>query len=435
MCMAWVILVMCGCACIDTVGSVQSYDYCDYQVLAEWSNLELSLPSNIKQSVDEFEPKHNLISSVRRFGDILYISIPRWKSGVVSTLTSLDLTQPRLPSQSPQLSPFPSLALNKIGHCQALQNVDGIEIDPTGRLWIADSGQTAPFSNPDRKCPPKLIVWDLNTNQELVHHLLPSSGQPLFKQIVVDLSYGLQNSFAYISDFNSGTIFVYSLSTNTSWTLQTAETRPANNVWNLGQFQPFYLRAGVYGLALISDGQTESENQLLASRLSEDLFTCPVSDLQLKEVDISEGLESFGLDKPGHAGGLAGTVGGEVYLVTLDTSEVYFFNMTEPESGWTQLCQLPQKYSWVDSPNFDQDGNLILVSNRFHEFTRDKIEISGEPIFTVIKIPLGHQNYMTRFAQYSSTATRISSASIIMIFTVILLFLDSKKITVHLLYD
>ena len=45
---------------------------CDYKVLAEWSKLELSDSSNI-------EPEHNLISSVRRYRDTLYISVPRWK--------------------------------------------------------------------------------------------------------------------------------------------------------------------------------------------------------------------------------------------------------------------------------------------------------------------------------------------------------------------
>ena len=45
---------------------------CDYKVLAEWTKLEFSDSSNI-------EPEHNLISSVRRYRDTLYISVPRWK--------------------------------------------------------------------------------------------------------------------------------------------------------------------------------------------------------------------------------------------------------------------------------------------------------------------------------------------------------------------
>ena len=98
--------------------------------------------------------------------------------------------------------------------------------------------------------------------------------------MVVDLSLGLQHSFAYISDFNSGSIFVYSLSSNTSWSIQTEQTQPANNVWNIGKFQPFYLRAGVYGLALITDENIPAQNQLLGSRLGEAVFNYPASHLQ-----------------------------------------------------------------------------------------------------------------------------------------------------------
>ena len=134
--------------------------------------------------------------------------------------------------------------------------------------------------------------------------------------------------------------FVYSLSTNTSWTIHTDETQSANNVFNVGQFQPFYLRAGVYGLALIPDQTDQAQNQLLGSRLSEAVFTCPVSKLQQEGWGGSGGMEKLGVDKPGHAGGLASTDEGEVFLVTLDTSEVYFFNNTEVRSNFIRIYTL-----------------------------------------------------------------------------------------------
>ena len=42
------------------------------------------------------------------------------------------------------------------------------QIDPLGRLWVVDSGQTAPFSRPHRKCPPKIFVFDLSKGQWLI---------------------------------------------------------------------------------------------------------------------------------------------------------------------------------------------------------------------------------------------------------------------------
>ena len=62
-------MIVTGLAVLTVVSCANT---CDYKVLAEWTKLELSDSSNIK-------PEHNLISSVRRYRDTLYISVPRWK--------------------------------------------------------------------------------------------------------------------------------------------------------------------------------------------------------------------------------------------------------------------------------------------------------------------------------------------------------------------
>ena len=64
-----IIMIVAGLAVLTVVCCGNT---CDYKVLAEWTKLELSDSSNI-------EPEHNLISSVRRYRDTLYISVPRWK--------------------------------------------------------------------------------------------------------------------------------------------------------------------------------------------------------------------------------------------------------------------------------------------------------------------------------------------------------------------
>ena len=64
-----IIMIVTGIAVLTVVSCDNT---CDYKVLAEWTKLEFSDSSNIK-------PEHNLISSVRRYRDTLYISVPRWK--------------------------------------------------------------------------------------------------------------------------------------------------------------------------------------------------------------------------------------------------------------------------------------------------------------------------------------------------------------------
>ena len=63
------------------------------------------------------------------------------------------------------LEPFPNLKANQVGLCaQALQNVAALEIDPFGLLWALDSGTSAIYSRPNKKCSAKLIQIDLNEN-------------------------------------------------------------------------------------------------------------------------------------------------------------------------------------------------------------------------------------------------------------------------------
>ena len=84
-------------------------------------------------------------STVRRWGDHVYISLPRWKvgmgsvvyvvihsspqDGVVATLARVRIPPPDLPlPAAPLLQPFPSIQMNLEGDCNALQNVDAIEV-------------------------------------------------------------------------------------------------------------------------------------------------------------------------------------------------------------------------------------------------------------------------------------------------------------------
>jgi hypothetical protein len=52
--------------------------------------------------------------------------------------------------------------MNRVGDCEAFQNVAAIEISPDGKLWVADSGTASVFAKPLRKCTAKLVVFDLN---------------------------------------------------------------------------------------------------------------------------------------------------------------------------------------------------------------------------------------------------------------------------------
>ena len=59
--------------------------------------------------------------------------------------------------------PYPSWEMQKIGRCSSFQFVQSMEIDPEGRMWMADNGYVGNTKNP--LCPPKLYIIDLKTDK------------------------------------------------------------------------------------------------------------------------------------------------------------------------------------------------------------------------------------------------------------------------------
>ena len=151
------------------------------------------------EDYEDYIAENNILGNVRSHNDQLYICIPRWRNGVPATLNKLA----NLSDGSSKLTPFPSLEANKVGNChKALQNVAAIEIGPFGSsLWAVDSGTSAIYSRPNRKCPAKLVKINLNTKHfEVVHVFAPEiiSKNSLIMHLIVD-----RNRF-YMSDILQG---------------------------------------------------------------------------------------------------------------------------------------------------------------------------------------------------------------------------------------
>ena len=55
--------------------------------------------------------------------------------------------------------PYPSWEMQTIGDCSSFQFIQSMEIDPNGRMWMADNGYVGKTRNP--LCPPKMYIIDL----------------------------------------------------------------------------------------------------------------------------------------------------------------------------------------------------------------------------------------------------------------------------------
>lgn len=94
-------------------------------------------------SAKQFVPANNLPLGLGRWMNKLFVTIPRWKHGVASSLNYIDVDGP----MDQPLKPYPSLKDNLVpDEATALPSNNSIIsvfrvfIDPCDRLWVMDSG-------------------------------------------------------------------------------------------------------------------------------------------------------------------------------------------------------------------------------------------------------------------------------------------------------
>lgn len=163
-----------------------------------------------------------------------------------------------------------------------MQNVLGLEVDSKARLWVVDAGRLFTRAALRRKemdkCPPKLLIFDLNNNNTLLESYsfpenVVSRDTSLLSDVVLDKT--SDDWLAYISDAGDGGIVVFSMGKKKSWRVEhptMKAARPEHEPLPLGR------DLGVSGLAL---SPIRDRTFLYFSTLSSnELFSVPVSELR-----------------------------------------------------------------------------------------------------------------------------------------------------------
>ena len=192
------------------------------EVIHHWNSLDFKFPpwvsSKHMQNTGKFVPENNALYYMDVFDGNIYVSVMRgsWSSkfrdgaGVPSTLNRVVTWNGRS-----LLEPFPSLELQTIGNCDAIQNVGGLRVDKsTGLLWAIDFGTVNRF----QVCPAKLVIIDTRTGKLVSSHLIPTSvflGGHIADVVFAD-DHG-RTRFAFLPDYVDGKLIVFDLILNKWW--------------------------------------------------------------------------------------------------------------------------------------------------------------------------------------------------------------------------
>ena len=120
----------------------------EFEVQFEWKYVNYTWPSEQEYEQAKLDKSYieenNAIAGIKIWNDRMFITMPRWKTGVPVTLAS---TSSKPVNPAPLLEPYPNWEMQKLGDCKAFQFVQSMEIDPKGRMWVLDAGRTAIWTN------------------------------------------------------------------------------------------------------------------------------------------------------------------------------------------------------------------------------------------------------------------------------------------------
>ncbi|XP_027854027.2 protein yellow-like isoform X2 [Aphis gossypii] len=225
-----------------------------------WRQLDFTFPDQMTRQAaiasGEYVQANNLPLGLEVWRDKLFITVPRWKAGVASTLNYVSLgSEPE--NRSPNLIPYPSYEQNRLASnsTDRIVSVFRINVDACDRLWLVDTGLQDVWGEAVPVQTPKLMVFDLNTDTLIRQYTFKADDMKpdsFFANIIADTTKETcDDAFAYIPDLGGYGLVVYSFASNTSWRVKHHffHFDPLSGNFHVGG-QNFQWTDGIFGVAL-----------------------------------------------------------------------------------------------------------------------------------------------------------------------------------------
>ncbi|XP_060066963.1 protein yellow-like [Ylistrum balloti] len=367
------------------------------EVVYQWKSLDYSWPNDTtkQQFITDkrFIAENNIITGVKVLDGSVYVTVPRWKPGIPSTLNKVINNQ--VDTDEHILEPYPNWKMQTVGDCDALQYVQSMEIDPnTGYMWIIDSGRIDRLTGQPRDlCQAKLVIYDIR-NDQLVHvHRFPdnvvSRTSNFMNDIVLDYVNGAA-SFAYITDTSDARLYVYDFIRDRSYFFKHPSMgfEPGTEIIKIGN-SFVTTRASIDGIAMSSDFRFLyfcALNGYTLYRVSTTILRDPSSVFSVENVgrktDLSDGMVFT--DKGLYYGGLTKNA---VYKWSVGQDKINPFNQKLVISNNSSL-------RWVDTFAMDDRQNLWLVANSLDLFFTRRRNLTQTNMY-IWKIPVGENGYLS----------------------------------------
>ncbi|CAL7951443.1 unnamed protein product [Xylocopa violacea] len=323
----------------------------DFKIIHAWNYVEYNFPNDTIQdtliSNGDYIPENNMPLGMHIWDDKVFVTVPRWKSGVASNLNYFSKSDQ---SQSPKLTPYPDWQTNYINTPDAIINIFRVRSDACNRLWGVDTGIDDILGNGTVVRPASIIVIDLRTDKILRTYPLKESDQTpnsFFAELVVDVDpNNCENAYAYISDLSAYGLVVYSWAKNNSWriTHNFFHFDPLHGNYDISGFQ-FQWSDGIFGMSLSAPRSDGYKTLYFHAMSGITEFSVSTEVLQDETLEKSSDYYAF------HVEGTKGPrTQGPTSLIDADTGIDYFTQVSRNGIA----C-------WDTSVGLDPD-NFVLVA-------------------------------------------------------------------------
>lgn len=371
-----------------------------FQVVFQWNTIDVIWPSEEKQNYatehGDYIPANNFIAGIKFWKGKMYLTVPRWKSGVPVTLGVTSATVVN-GNTAPKLEAFPNWDMQEIGDCKAFQLVQSMEIDPKGRMWVLDSGRMSPLSvEVKTTCPPRLVILDLENNGEILRTYefppqVARHGTAHLNDIVLDHEDG---GMAYItdSDREDPGIIVYSLSNNTSWKVRHDSMKAKSEaVRFMVSKNLINIPISVDGIAL-SPASVEDRQVYYSPLSSFHLYSIPTSVLKSNLSNVDEYVKELG-KKISQTDGMMMSAKGALYFGLLADDAVAMWDTKQSfTTGQRVISRDHERMQWPDTFAFDENGNFYCVTNSLQNILTNRVNTSV-PNYRIVRAKTAVKSY------------------------------------------
>ncbi|KYM75455.1 Protein yellow [Atta colombica] len=358
-----------------------------------WKQVEFKFPNDIVRNEykasGDYIPENNVPLGLAVWHKKMFVTIPRWKKGVLATLNSFSMNDNE---DSPVLTPYPDLKANNISSPDGLVNIFRVRIDACDRMWGLDTGVNDILGDSEVVRPMTLVVIDLKMNMILRKYTLKDTDikpDSFIADLVIDVTpEQCDKAYAYMSDLTTYGIVVYNWEKNDSWRINHHffHFDPLNgNQLLVGDYSisgyNFQWTDGVFGMSLSPIRVLYFHSM---SGITE--FSVPTDILQDNKSKRSEIYNNF------HIVGTKGPLTqGPSSIIDPETCINYFTQINRNGIAcWNIITKLnPETFKLVAQDNttlvFPQDiaidnesRKLYVLSNNLQKFMQD----SFDPLMT-----------------------------------------------------